>query len=316
MHRKHTRLAARAHRVATAVERRGIRATYAAHDRLLSNRASRGRYRADRPTLDAVQQRIVDGLDASGFAALPFGELHDDPTVWKELAQAAERFVSDSSAGLQREATGEASELRRRQGKEFVVRGYSYGVEVGDDDPWFRLGCSRRMLDIANAYLRLWSKFEYFDLWYSVPQTAGAERVSSQRWHRDFNDQHLVKAFLYLVDVDERMGPFQYVAGSAATGPYAREWPWTPLGANYPDEGELERRIAPDAVQTFTGPAGTLLFCNTSGFHRGGQSRSDPRVLATWTYSSPASLKSLTERSYTFTGARDSLDVVQRFAVD
>src|SRR3990172_4022021 len=230
MHRKRTRLAARAHRVATAVERRGIRATYATHDRLLSNRASRGRYRADRPALDALQQRIVDGLGASGFAVVPFSELFTDAAIWQELERDAERFVSETRAGLEQEAAGAESELRRRQGEEFVVRGYSYGIEVGDDDPRFRLGCSRCMLDIANAYLRLWSKFEYFDLWYSVPQPAGADRVASQLWHRDFNDRHLVKAVLYLVDVDEPMGPFQYVAGSAGTGPYAGEWPWAPLG--------------------------------------------------------------------------------------
>lgn len=266
--------------------------------------------------LDAVQQRIVDCLATKGFEALAFGELFGDEAVWQELEQAAARFVAETSAGLQQEAAGAESELRRRQGKEFVVRGYSYGVEVGEDDPWFRLGSSRRMLDIANAYLRMLSKLEYFDLWYSVPRPAGATRVSSQRWHRDFNDRHLVKAFLYLVDVDESMGPFQYVAGSTDAGPYASAWPWSPLGVNYPDEGELERKVSADAVQTFTGPAGTMLFCNTSGFHRGGLSTSDPRVLATWTYSSPASLNSLTERSYTFTGARDTLDDVQRFAID
>ena len=34
----------RADRVAKAIERQGIRATYELHDRLLSNRASRGRF--------------------------------------------------------------------------------------------------------------------------------------------------------------------------------------------------------------------------------------------------------------------------------
>ena len=66
------------------------------------------------------------------------------------------------------------------------------------------------------------------------------------------------------------MGPFQFVAGSQPGGPYADAWGWQPLGQNYPTEEELEARIPAQAVQTFTGPAGTLLFCNTAGFHRGG----------------------------------------------
>jgi hypothetical protein len=38
-------------------------------------------------------------------------------------------------------------------------------------------------------------------------------------------------------------------------------------------------------------------------------------VLATVTYSSPASLASLTERSYVFAGSLDELDAATRFAV-
>ena len=68
-------------------------------------------------------------------------------------------------------------------------------------------------------------------------------------------------------------------------------------------------------MRTFTGPAGTLLFCNTAGFHRGGFSTTQPRVLATATYSSPASLASLTVRSYEYSGSLDGLDPAARFAL-
>ena len=82
----------------------------------------------------------------------------------------------------------------------------------------------------------MWSKLEYIDLWYSPPAAERLERVASQQWHRDFNDRHLLKAFLYLVDVDAGAGPFEYVPGSAGSGPYASEWPWRPLGTTYPGE--------------------------------------------------------------------------------
>ena len=188
-------------------------------------------------------------------------------------------------------------------------------MDVGHDDPWFSVCASRRMLDIANAYLRMWAKLEYLDVWYSVPQPAAAARISSQRWHRDYNDKHLLKAFLYLVDVDQDMGPFQYVPESQPGGRYADAWPWQPLGQNYPSEEELEARIPASDVRVFTAPKGTLIFCNTAGFHRGGFSTTKPRVLATVTYSSPASLASLTQRSYHFTGSLDDLDAPPRFAV-
>jgi hypothetical protein len=310
MHRTKTRLAARAHRVATKIEKRGVRATYRLHDRVLSNRSSRRAFATDRPRLDELQHRIVSELERDGYALVTFPDLFPD-SEWQAVQEQAARFASDTEAGL----AGDGEKLRVREGKEFVVRLHSYEVELGDDDPWFRACASRRMLDIANTYLGLWSKLEYVDMWYSVPQPADKDRVSSQRWHRDFNDKHLLKAFLYLVDVDEDTGPFEFVPGSQAGGRYSDAWPWRPLGENYPPESELEQRIPPDGLRTFTGPKGTFLFCNTSGFHRGGFATAKARVLATCTFSSPASLASLTERSFSYTGSLEELDEPTRFAL-
>jgi hypothetical protein len=301
----------RADGVAKAIERQGIRATYELHDRLLSNRASRDRFGDARPELDDIQQSILSDVRREGYSVQSFQDIFPDGMHWRELEEQRDRFVAATETDLA--AGGER--VRVRPGKEFVVRLQSYGVELGPDDPWFRAVSSHRLLDIGNAYLEMWSKLEYVDVWYSVPQPAVAERISSQRWHRDYNDKHLLKVFLYLVDVDENMGPFQYVAGSHPGGTYADAWAWQPLGQNYPTEEELEGRIPPTAVQTFTGPAGTLLFCNTAGFHRGGFSTTKPRVLATATYSSPASRASLTVRSYEYTGSLDGLDPATRFAL-
>ena len=319
MHRRKTQLARRLNRVlpsrvdpyAKALENHGIRATYELHDRVFSNRRSRDRFGQEGVVLDDVQRGIVADVEREGYSLVTFADLFPEPERWAELEKMRDEFVSETEADL---AKG-GEHLRVREGKEFVVRLHSYGVSVGLDDPWFAACVSRRMLDVANAYLRMWSKLEYVDVWYSVPQPEDASRVSSQLWHRDYNDKHLLKAFLYLVDVDETMGPFQYIPGSHPGGKYADAWPWKPLGKNYPSEGELEQRIPASAIHSFIGPKASLVFCNTSGFHRGGFSTTAPRMLATATYSSPASLASLTERSYEFAGDLGELDAVTRFAV-
>src|SRR5207237_47956 len=146
MHRKRTRFAARVHKVATALERRGVVATYELHDRVLANRVARLRHSRERPELDDVQTDVLRRLRDEGEVAL--------------------------------------------------------------DDPWLRFGLNPRLLDIANTYLGMWAKLEYVDVWYT-PAAGAGERQSSQRWHRDFNDRHLLKAFLYLVDVDRDAGPFE-----------------------------------------------------------------------------------------------------------
>ena len=288
-----------------------MRATYTLHDRVLSNRSSRRHFSDSRPTLDDVQQRIVSELAVEGYCVVPFAELIPDPDAWSAIEEQAARFVAHTETAL----AGDREALRVRAGKEFVVRLQSYGVELGLDDPWFATCASHRMLDVANTYLGLWSKLEYVDLWYSVPQPADADRIASQRWHRDFNDKHLLKAFLYLVDVDAGTGPFEYV-------PEARPEDATPTpgrgdrSATTTRPTESSRSASPeDGIRTFTAPKGTVVFCNTSGFHRGGFATEKPRVLATVTYSSPASLASLTERSYRFTGSLDELDSPTRFAV-
>jgi hypothetical protein len=92
-------------------------------------------------------------------------------------------------------------------------------------------------------------------------------------------------------------------------------WPWRPLGDNYPPQDELAERIDGRAV-TFTAPKGTIIFCNTSGFHRGGFAKVKPRVLATFTWDSPASLKALSERNYALADANGTrLEGARAYAV-
>ena len=60
-----------------------------------------------------------------------------------------------------------------------------------------------------------------------------------------------------------------------------------------------------------------MIFCNTSGFHRGGFAEAKPRVLAAATYCSPASLASLTRRNYSIApgASKASLDPAVRYAL-
>src|SRR2546421_129010 len=89
----------------------------------------------------------------------------------------------------------------------------------------------------------------------------GSERSASQLWHLDFDDKHLLKAFLYLNDVDAAAGPFEYVPGSQARGRYDSIWHWSPTrSGRIPDE-EVRRNVPADGVKTFTAPRGTLILC-------------------------------------------------------
>jgi len=126
--------------VAKAVENRGIVATYALHDHLFSNRSSRRLYESDPPSLDDVQRSALEAVDREGYATLRFDELvTDDALRDAVLAQGAD-FVAGTEQGLREESQdGSGSELRRRPGKEFLVRAHSFdGVRLGLDHAWLR----------------------------------------------------------------------------------------------------------------------------------------------------------------------------------
>jgi hypothetical protein len=317
MHRQRTKLVERTTRVtkrlgrgerlvhrAKAVEHKGIITTYKLHDRVLGNRRARRNFERTPPVLDEAQQRVLTDLEQRDYAVLPLSNLFDEETVGVVLAE-GETFVAEASTAESRD-----------DAKDYLVRRYARGQEIAPDSPWLGCALSDRLLGLANAYLRMWSKLEYVDFWYSVPIPADSDRILSQRWHRDFDDGHLLKAFLYLVDVDAGTGPFEFVAGSARGGDLADFYPWYALSPAYPSQSEFDEAVDPEDVKTFTAPAGTLVLCNTSGFHRGGFATAKPRVLATATYCSPASLKSLTERNYRLpAGYMSSLGAPQRFAV-
>ena len=299
-------------RGARVAERRGVIATYDVHDRMLGNRRARRRFgRAEAPVLDAVQQRLLEELKENDYAIVAFSELFPDVGTMQAVTGEGATFRADVEHRL---STGDSGATDRH--KDYLIRRQKRGAEIDPSSPWLASCLSERLLDVANTYLGMWSKLEYVDFWYSLPVPQSSDRIQSQRWHRDFDDRHLLKAFLYLVDVDAETGPLEFVAGSARGRTAAAFLPWRPASPKYPSPKEFEENVPQEDVRTFTAPAGTLILCNTSGFHRGGFATGRPRVLATATYCSPASLESLTEFNYTISPeARRTLSGAQLFAV-
>ena len=115
---------------------------------------------------------------------------------------------------------------------------------------------------------------------------AGAAPIDSQRWHRDPEDKIVVKMFLYLNDVDEKTGPFMYVRGSHHLGKYKNLFPTAPPAGSYPPLGSVEEKISKGDINIKTGRAGTIIFCETSGLHKGGYATEKERLMFTAIYAS------------------------------
>lgn len=129
----------------------------------------------------------------------------------------------------------------------------------------------------------MFSRLVAIDLWYNVAVDGPDE--FSQRWHRDPEDRSIVKTFLYLRDVDETNGPFCYVPRTHKPRVFRPK-----IGRlNYPDDGVIEKKFPPNLRQVCTGKAGTLIFCDTTGFHKGGHPTAGARLLFNAVYTSNAS---------------------------
>lgn len=232
-----------------------------------------------------MQRAAVDALQADGIAIVPFVDLLGEE-LWKEALADIEPFIREVE-----EATQDAGE--RPAGKEEVIvrrffdkAGEKEKPSFSIDGPWLRIGASEPLLDIVNSYRRRQTRLFYLDNWFTVPYPGAGDRVASQRWHRDPEDEHIVKVFVYFSDVDKEAGPFEYVRGSTAGGRYGDLWAWSE-GHRYPPAEELEAAVPADDRMTVTGPAGTIIICDTGGFHRGGFARTKPRILSIATYLRP-----------------------------
>jgi Phytanoyl-CoA dioxygenase (PhyH) len=238
------------------------------------------------PSSNALRRQILDLLRQDGIATVDFCELFGEE-LWAEVQADVAPFVEEQNARL-----GSLADKPENK-DEFIVRRYMRQkprVPFTLASPWLRIGVSDTNLGIVNTYRGLETRLFYLDNWFTPPYAGADERIASQRWHRDPEEEHVVKVFLYLSDVTEDAGPFEYVKGSPPGNRHGHLWPWGG-GVKHPAEDDVAGAVPPEERVTMTGPAGTMIFCDTSGFHRGGFAKTTPRVLSIWSYVSEAAEK-------------------------
>ena len=284
-------------------------AKYFYRDRLL-NKESRLTFQSAVPNLNGVQERIVQDLVSRGIAFSSFDKLFDDQRRWDLLRREMNDFVNSEQVKRDVDEYTKGSRVGQWN-KGYLIRKYPERATLSVDSPWLRLALDSRILNVVNTYLELWSKLYYFDLWYTLPVTGTA--IASQNWHRDPEDRKLVKIFLYFSHVTEEAGPLQYVPGSRRSGgPYSHLW--RKRHQAYPPVEEFESRIPRSEWVSSVGSAGSLVFVDTTGFHRGGYATEQTRLSATWTFVTPASY---TDRRVELESGNNKLDLsgAAKFAI-
>jgi Phytanoyl-CoA dioxygenase (PhyH) len=246
-------------------------------------------YHRMQKSLTPVQQLLVTDLKRDGIAISSVEQLMGKKSPFEEL----ESEVNSCEASL----ADEISQARTDAGKPDRVKSYCFHL-LGRSQVWdlnsifLRFAVQRVILDIANAYFGMLTRLLYYNVWHNLPMQAEARE--SQLWHRDPEDRHILKVFVYLTDVDYGSGPLSYAPGTHALGP-VKTVPESRLlkeGSTYvrrSDDVQMSAVIPREKWITALGPKGTIVFVDTRGYHKGGLVREHDRVVYTCMFNSQAS---------------------------
>lgn len=112
-------------------------------------------------------------------------------------------------------------------------------------------------------------------VWWSLPGHIQPEEA--EFFHRDVDEWHFIKLFVYLTDVDEGSGPHVFVKGSPAIPKL--------LPIKRYNDCDVQREFGLEKVVHFTGKAGTAFLENTFGLHKGQMPTTNKRLLFQAQYS-------------------------------
>lgn len=223
---------------------------------------------------NSTQQLVLRDLNLSGISVINIEELFDI-NVLNEMTE----WISKNEKNLKIKA------------KKKFLQSY-FGTEDSEllldlTNPFVKFYTSDEILKIVTAYLGYIPQL--FEIYVEKTTPVGEESASySQNWHRDPEEKRTLKVFIYLSDVTLEAGPFTYLVGSTPTGRgrYRKLFPQKLPHGSYPSESSVLGKIDPDDLLVVSGVQGSVIFCDTSGLHRGGYAKSQHRIMSTGFYPS------------------------------
>jgi len=243
------------------------------------NGAGQSLFQANAETVGAKALSIIAEVRERGIAIRHFDDIVGEPGLFADLQQVV-RDTTDWTV----------------PGKPHFFKAIREEA-ASPDHPIMRAGLHPKMLEVANGFYALYARLVSANI-VLTRTDAAAERIrrGSEGWHRDPEDTPMFKAFIYLNDVLEvGHGPFQYIGDSRPGRKYEYLMPhlgrgvYDPAYKTKPDWEKTDREVDAKDVVTVLGRAGTMFFCDTSAFHRGGYCLTQDRYMAAYVYQRPGS---------------------------
>jgi hypothetical protein len=231
-----------------------------------------------RPAGEAT--RVAQELQDKGIAISSVSALLEDASCFDQLR----REVAQQELALadQMQACRAAANDHHASGpKPYLFQMLGEHPVMDRDSIFARFALQNPIRDVANAYFGMYVRLRYYNVWYNF--VTDREACQSQLWHRDPEDRYILKVFLYLVPVNDDNGPFTYAPGTHMKGNCRRRPAYLHKDGytTRSDDRQMSAVVPQQQWVTCTGPAGTLVFADTRGYHKGGLARVRDRIVYT-----------------------------------
>jgi len=224
------------------------------------------RYLLFPPHLNTSQKKILAELNENGIAITHLSELFPEISLRK----------------LQ-EYTKQLSQTEVKNPKNFWRDLWNPDdFLISKDNPFIEFALKEKILQIGASYMKMWLRLITLRNYRTKIMPKGQPPIQSQLWHRDPGDKLYFKVLLYLNDVDSTTGPFYYIKKSHNIGKYKnifpQRLPLTYEKSRFSDK-QIEKNNLKSNVKKCTGNAGTMIFVDTTGLHKGGYSAINERSM-------------------------------------
>jgi hypothetical protein len=230
--------------------------------------------------------RVLADLNNHGVALTTADRLFSKGDAFAELRRTFDRLMNEQAAEVDAVRRAALSDERHEQ-KPFLLSLLGEHPRLDPASPYGRFALSPEVSGIAQAYFGMRVALRHYNIWCTF--VTGKPASQSQLWHRDPEDRYILKVFVCLGDVDENTGPFTYAAGTHPKGTVKREPEFLFKDGKTPrsSDEQMAALVPSEKWVRGIGPAGTMIFADTRGLHKGGLARSRERYLYTAEFTSP-----------------------------
>jgi Phytanoyl-CoA dioxygenase (PhyH) len=232
------------------------------------------RHASQHPDLTLQELKIVDACRKEGVCVTSLQDLGIASTP--QLLKAAE-----SQLALMEKAA--ASSGQRGSAANPALPQIFMVADLPEFDAWAR---DRRLLSLIENYIGLPVKFQGVHL---RRDFANEKPVTTELWHRDDEDRRIIKVFVYLTDVGEENGPYEYIPRDRVS--WLKAWRIqsrvlarrreAKLGI---DDAEMATFVPRSEWKSCPCPAGTVVFSDTRAVFHHGKSRQKSRSAIFFVY--------------------------------